>query len=306
MIDPIALGATLYIPATRPDLAKDLFAGRHSNLRSTVLCIEDSVQPQLDPQALLNLQALLRRLGPCDDGQSRPYLFIRPRSATMLSHILGFDGVEHVDGFVIPKATATTLPDYLAVLRHDHHQLMPTLETREVFDFSEMRRLRDQLLSIQERIVALRIGGNDLLQTIGARRSAFRTSYDGPLGTVIANLVTSFRPWGFHLSAPVFENFGNADLLAEEVARDIDHGLLTKTAIHPSQIAIIQQHYSVSSVELEEAKAILSLETAGVFASRGAMVEPATHSEWAGSILRRATHFGTNTNGHVVPLRRDQ
>ncbi|MGF7147411.1 citrate lyase beta subunit [Sphingomonas zeicaulis] len=292
-VDPIALGATLYVPATRDDLGEVASGHRHPTLRSAVLCLEDSVREDELPFALRRLATMLAALRPREEQPSRPLLFVRPRDAAMLGEIAAMAGIEQVDGFVIPKATADTMPRYLAALgHHDHHLLMPTLETREVFDQAEMRRLREQLLAIPERVLAIRIGGNDLLQTVGARRSPVRTAYDGPLGSTIVSLVATFAPWGFALSAPVFEGFGNTALLREELERDIEHGLLTKTAIHPAQIGPIHEAYQVTTDELVEATAMLSRDSRAVFASQATMCEPATHGRWASTILRRADCFG--------------
>lgn len=289
-LDALTLGATLYIPCTRPDLARSLFGpARIPHLRSAVLCLEDSVRERDLPAALANLAALLRTLATRTDG---PLLFVRPRDAGMLDHILRMPGSEALTGYVLPKISADTLPAYLALPIPDRQALMPTLESRDSYDGHEMRRLRDQLLVIQDRILALRIGGNDLLQTMGLRRATTRTLYDGPLGPVIAMLVATFAPWGFSLSAPVMERFGDPALLREEVARDIDHGLLTKTAIHPDQIAIIQAAYAVSSNEAEEARRMLDPAGPAVFARAGVMCEPATHRAWAERLLARADLFG--------------
>jgi citrate lyase beta subunit len=293
MIDAIELGATLYVPASRPDL-NDIVGGRYPNLRSAVLCLEDSIGRAEIPLALANVAALLRTL---DAGAPRPALFLRPRDEAMLAHVLTFEGVESLAGFVIPKATADNLPSYMRYLADDRHSLMPTLETHEALDGVELRRLRDQLLSIQSRVLAIRIGGNDLLQSIGARRSAIRTAYDGPLGGMILSIVAAFAPFGFALSAPVFEHFGNPALLREEVERDLEHGLVTKTAIHPRQIDPIQGAYAVDAATLAEARAILRGETRAVFASRGAMCEPETHKRWAHSIVRRWETFGLTATG---------
>jgi citrate lyase beta subunit len=291
MIDAIELGATLYIPASRPDLGAVL-SGRHPNLRSAVLCLEDSIHPSEVPLALSNVARLLRSGAEAEGGDRRPALFVRPRDEAMLAHILGFDGIRNVAGFVIPKTSPDDFPSYLRCLADDHHLLMPTLETPQLLDGVELRRLLDQLLAVQSRILAIRIGGNDLLHAIGARRSAVRTAYDGPLGGMITRFVSAFAPFGFSLSAPVFEHFANPELLREEVERDLEHGLLTKTAIHPRQIDIIQGAYEVDSDTLAEARAIVRGEGRGVFASRGSMCEPETHKKWALSTIRRAEIFG--------------
>lgn len=298
VLDPVSLGATLYLPATRGDLAPVLRGGRWPNLRSAVICLEDSIRADEVGSALANLRAFVGELTHRDVDAVR--IFVRPRDADMLRRILTLPGIEHVAGFVLPKATADSLPAYLSALAWDHHLLMPTLETREVFDGAEMRRLREQLLAIRDRIAVLRIGGNDLFQQLGTRRSAVRTAYDGPLGPVIASLVGTFVPWGFSLSAPVFEAFGNPQLLAEEVVRDIEHGLLTKTAIHPAQIDPIQELYAVDPGDLAEARAMLDAGAGAVFARGGTMCEPATHRRWATTTARRAEHFGVRRDGAMA------
>jgi citrate lyase beta subunit len=288
-----SLGATLYVPCLRGDLhASVLGLRRPAGLRSAVLCLEDAVRERDLPQALSHLAAFLRALSTREGVETDPLVFVRPRSAAMLEHILCMPGIEQIDGFVIPKAHADTMPAYLALPLGERHRLMPTLETREACDPYEMRRLRDQLLAVQDRILALRIGGNDLLQAMGLRRVPGRSAYDGPLGLVISQLVAGFVPWGFALSAPVMEDFADTALLRDEVLRDIEHGLLTKTAIHPAQIPVIQTALSVSTNEVEEARLILAADSPAVFARDGVMCEPATHRRWAERVLERADHFG--------------
>lgn len=283
-MDAIELGATLYVPATRGDLVA-IASGRHPQLRSAVICLEDSIARRQVPDALDNLARLLD--SPWSGG---PALFVRPRDAAMLARISRLDGAERLAGYVVPKATADGLPDYLSAGRDDH-LLMPTLETAEALDPFQSARLREQLLAVRPRILALRIGGNDLLQTIGTRRSAERIAYDGPLGAIIGALVASFASFGFQLSAPVFEHYGRPSILRAEVERDVDYGLFTKTAIHPIQIALIQSCYRVSAEDHAEAGAILAGNQA-VFGSRGAMCETSTHRRWAETVRRRGELFG--------------
>jgi citrate lyase beta subunit len=290
---PLTLGATLYVPATRPDLLAIATGQRWPELRSVVFCLEDAVLPAAVPAALANLAALLAGLAAAGCvGTSRPLLFVRPRDPAMLAAISAMPGVAALAGFVVPKATAATFPLWLAQLRHDHHLLMPTLETREAFDPDAVRQLRDQLLAVRQRIGVVRIGGNDLLQTLGIRQSRQGTAYDGPLGPLIGQLVGQFLPWGLPMSAPVFDAFGDTDRLLAEVARDLDHGLTTKTAIHPEQIVPIHTAYRVDPDDHAEALAILAPGCPAVFAQQGRMNEPATHRAWARAIVARAAAFG--------------
>lgn len=291
--DAAMLGATLYVPATRGDLIGIAIGARYPDLRSVVFDLEDAVLERDTGHALANIAALLRQMAPVrahhPDG---PRLFIRPRNAEMLARLTHLPGVQAIDGFVIPKATADVLPAYIAAMPHPQHSLMPTIETREAFDPAEMRRLREQLIALHHRVLCIRIGGNDLLQTLGARRSRVRTAYDGPLGNIIAVLVSAFVPWGFAMSAPVLENFSDEALLQAEIDRDLEHGLMTKTAIHPAQVAMIHQAYRVEPADLATAHAILDEAAPAVFADAGTMCEPATHRGWAAVIARRAALYG--------------
>lgn len=77
---------------------------------------------------------------------------------------------------------------------------MPTLETKDVFDFNAMTELRQGLLQdgIAQRILMLRIGGNDLMNLLGIRRPRSLTLYETPIGNVIAQLVTILNLMAFH------------------------------------------------------------------------------------------------------------
>jgi len=290
----IELGATLYLPATRGDLTA-IASGRHPALRSAVVCLEDSITRRQVPDAFENLARLLD-----SSWSGGPALFARPRNAAMLAQIARLNGSDRLTGYVIPKATAETLPDYLAAIPNDQF-LMPTLETAEALDPFQVGRIREQLLAVRSRILTLRIGGNDLLQTVGARRSPDRIAYDGPLGAIIGSLVAAFAPFGFQLSAPVFEHFGRPSVLQAEVERDLDYGLYSKTAIHPAQVPLIQSCYRVSAEDYAEAGAILSAGQA-VFGSRGAMCEIGTHRRWAEVVRQRGEIFGVTSEGSELEI----
>src|SRR3546814_7264040 len=90
----------------------------------------------------------------------------------------------------------------------------------------------------------------------------------GPLGNVIRDIAGTFIPSGFSVAAPVFEHFSAPEILRAEVEQDIEHGLLTKTAIHPDQISVIHSVYRPEIHEMNEARAILSQEAPAVFGDR--------------------------------------
>jgi citrate lyase beta subunit len=206
----------------------------------------------------------------------------------MLEWMLAQPGIERLAGFVLPKITTANLAGWLARLGSAQHGIMPTIESTEAFDRAAMVQMARALAPLGSQVHAVRIGGNDILNQLGVRRSRERTAYDTPLGLAIATMASVFLPEGLALSAPVFEHYALTDVLREEVARDLEHGLLTKTAIHPSQVPIIHDVLRPDPSEVEEARAILAAEARAVFGHGGSMLEPTTHARWAQGVLDRA------------------
>lgn len=286
MLNAYRLGGSLYVPANHRDILRIANGARWPALRSVIFCTEDAVAHSALESSLENLRRCLEHMEP------RPTLlrFVRVRNPEILARLLDLPGIEKLDGFVFPKFDLHNADHYMGLLAGTPHLCMPTLETRDVFEPARMIALRDRLIErgYQERILALRIGGNDLLSLLGIRRPRDRTLYRTPLGQTVAQLVTIFKPHGFQLTAPVFEHIDCPNILREELAEDIAHGLCGKTAIHPSQIALIESGFRLSPTDIEDAHRIL-VDDRAVFQFNGSMCELATHSTWARHILERTS-----------------
>jgi citrate lyase beta subunit len=296
MMQALSLGASLYVPATRPDLVAIGNRVKYPALRSVIYCTEDAVHADELARALDQLAAALPRLEP-----SPLRRFVRVRNPAVLRAVLGMDGAGQLAGFVLPKITSRNLAEYLALLEPaETFALMPTLETAEVFDPAEMMTLRTLLLAerCRHRVLSLRIGGNDLLHLLGLRRPADRTLYATPLGSIIGQLVTLFRPHGLNLTGPVFEYLDHPALLARETRRDLACGLFGKSAVHPEQVPVIEAEYRVHAPELDAARRILETDAPPVFRLHGAMCEPTTHRTWAELICTRAELYGVRPEPH--------
>ena len=293
-------GASLYVPAHHKDLQKISNGELLGSVRSLIFCTEDAVAERELGFALFNLSLTLQQM------KERPGTerFVRVRNPEVLSRVLEMPGAQQLTGFVLPKATRHNFDAYFHPIRTTSHQLMPTLETAEVFDEAEMRLFRHCLErpGVRERIVALRIGGNDLLALLGIRRPRHMTIYRTPLGPVISRLVTTFLPYGFGLTAPVFEHLDNPALLEAEVQEDLAHGMVGKTAIHPSQVAQIERHYRVHHGDMEAALRIMDIHSPAVFKMHDSMCEVATHRAWAQTIVEQARVFGLH---HVSDKSKD-
>lgn len=291
MVNNNSMGASLYVPASHKDLLAIANGEKLSNVRSIILCTEDAVSDRGLSLALFNLSLTLANMHR-DVAAQRS---VRVRNPEVMEKILAMPGSEKLTGFVLPKVTRYNFDAYFKQVRNTSFMLMPTLETAEVFNDWEMRQFRKALEApgVRCHILALRIGGNDLLALLGLRRPRDMTIYKTPLGPIISRLVTTFRPYGFALTAPVCEHLDNPELLDQEVKEDLVHGMVGKTAIHPSQIPLIENHYRVHPNDVEAARAILEADSPAVFKMHNSMCEVTTHRAWAEATITRERVFGT-------------
>ncbi|MDI1230868.1 MAG: HpcH/HpaI aldolase/citrate lyase family protein [Methylobacter sp.] len=290
VFSPWCLGASLYMPAHRLDLMDCANGEKLSTLRSMIFCTEDAVSHT-------ELDSSLRHLGLCLQGfrdTPQRLRFIRARNPEVLARLLALPDIEKIDGFVLPKFNAGNFHAYFDQLQGTPFKVMPTLETQDVFDVGAMTELRQGLAqdTVFARILMLRIGGNDLMNILGIRRPRNMTLYQTPLGHVIAQLVTVFKPYGFSLSAPVFEYLNDSITLQKEIRLDLAHGLTGKTAIHPTQVPVIEAMYSVDSEDYDMALSLNQSASPAVFRMHNAMCEVATHKQWGQDIIDRQQCYG--------------
>lgn len=289
MADAFQLGASLYVPALHPKLDAVLAHQAYPDLKSVIVCTEDAVADRHLDEALRQLRKAL----PVMPATPRLMRFVRVRNPSVMCEVLAMPGSERLCGFVLPKITAQTWLHYKGLLKGTQ-ALMPTLETAEVFEPEAMRALRKELMlpGLRERILALRIGGNDLLRVLGMRRPRGLTLYDTPLGVLLGQLMLTFKPHGFALTAPVFDLLDDKALLREEVRRDLAFGFCGKTAVHPAQVSVIEAVFKVNALELAAAQRLVAADCPAVFQMGGAMHEAAVHGAWAQRVFLRAHHFG--------------
>ena len=287
----LRLGASMYVPSIHADIINIACGKKYPNLRSVIFCTEDAIHESEVEKGLDNINTILS-FKP-DNALLR---FVRVRNIEVLKKILQFKHIEHLTGIVIPKVTASNISEYLELFKPFSLQIMLTLETIEAFDAVAMQKLRALLLQseVRDRILMLRIGGNDLLSILQMKRPANKTAYQTILRPIIEQLVLTFKPYDFHLSAPVYEYISDIESLAEETQQDLSHGLFGKTVIHPSQIDIVEAYYRVTENELTMAEKILEKDQPAVFKMHDSMCEVATHQYWAQQIIDRAAVYGVS------------
>ena len=293
--EAMALGATMYVPVLHPDAGAIVAGDKHRALRSVVLCLEDALLARDVERGFARLAALLLGAGdaPRFGDRPRPRLFLRPRDLAMARRIARLDTLSAVEGFVVPKVAARDLGAWWRLAETLGLQLMPTLECAWVFD---PLALRDFALALDDLdrgyLLALRVGGNDLLASLGLRRVRGRTVYEGPLAWGLSQIVCQLGSRGYPLTAPVFDVLDDPETLARECRLDAEFGFVGKTAIHPDQIGVIERGFAVSEGMVTIAHEALALDADAVFRSEGVMLEPATHRAWARRTLARAAVYG--------------
>lgn len=285
------------MPAIRTDIWQVICRQKIDTVHSIIICLEDALKDDEVVLGLKNIQALLTHW---NDNQQptlnkRPLVFIRPRNVGVLKTLSEFKHIDLIDGFVLPKVDMASLANWqqAVALLPSHHLIMPTLETSLIFDNGHNKELAHCFKeNFNQNILALRIGGNDLLACLGIRRLPNVSLYQSPLGTIVNQLMMNFVPQGFYLSSPVFEYLDKPDVFADELMTDVAIGLVGKTVIHPSQIKAVADAFAVSQAEFDDANAILDKQAKAVFKQHNAMLEPATHKAWAERILMRKAVFG--------------
>ena len=229
----VALGATLYSPATRPTIEQDLARAHQRGVVCAVLCLEDAIADLDVEYAEKNLVHQLGEL--FASGAPRPLVFVRVRSPEQVGRLvegLG-DVANSLDGVVVPKFTATTGRPFLEAV-HDasrslDHRLwvMPVVESPEVFHLETRVQtlvgIRDTLAAHDRQVLAVRIGATDLSSQLGLRRHPDITVYDvAPIAHVIGDIVNVLgrRNGGWVVTGPVWEHFDNRERLFKPQLRE--------------------------------------------------------------------------------------
>lgn len=233
-VQAVALGATLYSPATRPNLVKDVVRSRERGVTSSVLCLEDSVPDEQLAEAEANLVAQLQTVH--EDRPDTPWLFVRVRSPAQVEDLVRRLGpaLDTLRGFVLPKFTATTGPGFLDAVRAASDRSgvpllsMPVIESPEVIHLESraaaLGELHTLLQAQRARVLAVRLGATDFSGTYGLRRSGDMTVYDVRLvASVIADVVNVLGRddgTGFTVTGPVWEYFTSGERIFKPRLRE--------------------------------------------------------------------------------------
>lgn len=244
----VCLGATLYCPATRPQLANDIVRRGARGVVSIVVCLEDSVADHDLLAAERNAVAQLRQLG--RSGQSVPMIFVRVRSVDQIPMIVDAlgDQVHVLSGFVVPKFNQHNGNAYLDAVVGAGASVgrrllvMPVLESAELSYVesrpAELLATRLLLDKYREYVPAIRVGATDLSAAYGLRRPRDFTVWDlrvvADVLCAVVNVFGRVEAGSYVVAGPVWEYFSSAERMFKPQLRESpfaaheDHALRTK------------------------------------------------------------------------------
>ena len=309
-----SVGALLYCPANNPSIADSLLQEKFGTGFSLALCLEDTINDTAVPLAEQILVDSIRKIyiGLQSTTFYLPKIFVRVRTPEQICRLTTLFGssLEIICGFIIPKFALDNASAYInEVIKANEissHQLymMPIYENSTIIDLRNrtdiLYSLKNKLDSINELILNIRVGGNDLCHMFGFRRHSNESIHTiKSISNIFADIITIYG-MDYVVSGPVWEYYSgdNWDTgLIKEIKDDKLCGFTGKTVIHPNQISIVNQSYQVSRSDLDDAKSILNWNknadsfVAGSFA-KNRMNEYKTHNNWAQQILYLAETYG--------------
>ncbi|MFZ3589689.1 HpcH/HpaI aldolase/citrate lyase family protein [Bacillus sp. DJP31] len=221
-----SLGATLYMPSTRHDIAKLVISRKYSELCSMVLCLEDAIgDNEVEMAEIMVINHIHSIYKSLEENristEELPLIFLRVRSPEQILRVgyqLG-EALNCVTGFVFPKFSVFNAAAYLenltTLINETNIMLygMPIFETPEVLDketrFENLLEIKKRLESYKEYILNIRIGATDLCGLYGIRRNYHTTIYDiSIIRDFITDLINFFAR-DYVISGPVWEYFKN-------------------------------------------------------------------------------------------------
>ncbi|WP_394579532.1 HpcH/HpaI aldolase/citrate lyase family protein [Cytobacillus firmus] len=233
-----ALGATLYMPATRPNIHQDLLSKKHAGLSSMVICLEDAIGDDEVEMAedllcseLENLSSDLVK-GLCEE-EDLPLIFVRIRSYEQLMRLKSRipNGMHLLTGFVLPKFSPAEGCKILTEIKELNSHgyclyAMPILETKEIIQketrLEELIGIKKVLDQYFELILNVRIGATDFSGLYGIRRNSDTTVYDiAVIRDCISDIINIFlrADQPYVISGPVWEYFSSKERLLKPQIR---------------------------------------------------------------------------------------
>jgi len=309
-----SVGALLYCPANKQNIVDSIIHEKFGTKFSLALCLEDTINDNFVVEAE---QMLIHSINEIHISYQKqpfylPKIFIRVRNTEQICRLTKSfgTGIEIITGFIIPKFTSENASEYTnEIIKANEFTskrlyMMPIYENSSIIDLRQridiLYSLKDKLTTINDLVLNIRVGGNDLCHMFGFRRHSNESIHRiKPVSNIFSDIITVYG-MDYVVSGPVWEYYsGNSweKGLIEEILDDKLCGFTGKTVIHPNQISVVNKSYQVSRDDFNDAQAILNWnQNSNSFVcgslAKERMNEYKTHNNWAQQTLFLAEAFG--------------
>lgn len=313
-----SVGALLYCPANRDGIAESVIRQKFGRKYSLAFCLEDTVPDNRVTEAEEKLKASLTEIYQRAQSASfyLPKMFVRVRNSGQIGRLMkGFgDAAELITGFILPKFSMENADAYLQAMTHINEAsdklvyMMPIYESPSMINlrnrYEILYGLKEKLDKVEELVLNIRVGGNDLCHMFGFRRHSGESIHSiSPVAGIFSDIITVYG-MDYVISGPVWEYYNGPGWdtgLARELADDRLCGFTGKTVIHPKQIELVNAAYQVSQKDYDDARAVLGWDDASRSLVSGSpsherMNEYKTHRSWAAQTLLLAEAYGIEKN----------
>lgn len=280
----------LFVPGDSPGkMAKALESGADA----LILDLEDSVGAEAKGDARHAVRNFLRNR-PRDGG---PALWVRinPMATEHAALDLSYIVSSRPDGIVLPKPdSAAEVRDLAALLAGLEAGAMAPLPILPIATETPVSVFNlHSYMTAGPRLAGLTWGAEDLSSAVGAttyrnEAGAFTALYEMARGLVVAAAAAADVP----AIETVYPAFRDLEGLAAYAAKGRRDGFVGMMAIHPAQVPVINDAFTPSAAEIEEAEQILALFEAspgrGALGFQGRMLD-APHLKQAQRLLSYAS-----------------
>jgi citrate lyase subunit beta/citryl-CoA lyase len=254
----------LYVPADRPDRVEKAIA---SAAHAVIVDLEDGVGPGAKAEARANLAALL-------GARVDKPVYVRVNAGSLED----YEAVAALalSGVFVPKVAR---PEDVPATAHPVHCLIESAAGLEAA----------YAIATTPNVAAISLGESDLRSETGALEEGL----DWARGRIVNAAVAAGLP---RPPQSVYPHIRDDEGLARSSARGRALGHLGRAAIHPGQLAIIEQAYLPTEDEVEQARATVErvgVAGAGTLAA-GEFVDAAMLGA-ARQIVALADSYGTST-----------
>ncbi len=242
------LRSLLFVPGDRPERFPKAAA---TGADALILDLEDSVVPDRKPEARAAVRAWIE----APREESGPTIFVRinPIDSDEVAADLETLAGLALDGIVLPKAEGSdSVAALLDRLPGDYLVLPVASETpAAVFQLGTFA-------AVAGRLAGLTWGAEDLPASVGAATAREADgSYTDPYRVVRALTLFGAHAATVPAIETVFPDFRNLDGLAGYAARGRRDGFTGMLAIHPTQVAVINDAFTPSAAEVAHAQAVV-------------------------------------------------